>query len=178
MKSTLFRTLIIMLGMVMSLSLVSCGDDDDNNEPENPKTVAYYDANYGIDLKDAWFEFFDVTVSYVNEAGEVKTETIGSNKVLSARIAANKAPDAISFKIHVTRKASVSEVDPTKPIDFKGQATFNVQAYLTDGTKGTSYGYLFPENTNGTIIGGADLEKFLEKYNNKDIFDRSFDLKK
>jgi len=50
MKSYLFRTLTIILGMVMSFSLVSCGDDNDNNEPEAPKAVAYYDVKYATDL--------------------------------------------------------------------------------------------------------------------------------
>ena len=76
MKSTFFKTLAIIIGMMMSISLVSCGDDDDNNEPENTKAVAYYDVKYVTDLNDDWFKFFDVTISYVNGAGEEKTEAI------------------------------------------------------------------------------------------------------
>ena len=179
MKSTLFKTLAIMIGMVMSFSLVSCGDDDDNNEPEDPKAVAYYDVKYATDLEDDWFKFFDVTITYVNGAGKEVTEAIDINKDMpSVKIEAAMAPNTINFKIHVTRKASIPAVDPDQPIDFKGQATFIVQEYLKDGSKGDYYGKLFPENTHGTIIGGKDLDKFIDKYNNTDIFVRSAEIKK
>lgn len=179
MKSTLFKTLAIIMGMMMSFSLVSCGDDDDKNEPEDPKAVAYYDVSYATDLHEAWFKFFDVKITYVNGAGKEVTEAIDINQHMpSIKIEADMAPNTINFKIHVVRKANIPTVDPDKPIDFKGQATFVVQAYLNDGSKGAYYGKFLPENTHGTTIGGKDLEKFLEKYNNTDIFVRSAEIKK
>lgn len=178
MKSTLFKTLAIILGMVMSFSLVSCGDDDDKNEPEDPKAVAYYDVNYATDLDDDWFKFFDVTITYVNGAGVEKTETIVENTDLSDKIQANVAPKTIIFKIHVTPKASIPTVDPNQPYHFNGKATFFVQTYLKDNSKGEPYGAIFPEGTHGTTIGGKDMAKFLEKYKDADIFVRSAEIKK
>lgn len=177
MKSTLFKTLAIILGMVMSFSLVSCGDDD-KDEPEDPKAVAYYDVNYATDLGEDWFKFFDVTITYVNGAGAEKTETIERNTDISDKIQANVTPNTINFKIHVVRKASIPTVDPDQPYDFKGKATFYVQTYLKDDSKGEPYGNFFPENTHGTIIGGKDMEKFLTRYSGTDIFERSAVIKK
>ena len=179
MKSNLFRTLTIILGMVMSFSLVSCGDDDDNNEPEDPKAVAYYDAKYATDLEDDWFKFFDVTITYVNGAGKEVTEAIDINKDMpSVKIEASMVPNTINFKIHVTRKAALPTVDPNQPYHFNGTATFFVQTYLKDNTKGEPYGAIFPEGTQGTTIGGKDMERFLDKYKDADIFVRSAEIKK
>lgn len=179
MKSYLFRTLAIILGMVMSFSLVSCGDDNDNNEPEDPKAVAYYDVKYATDLEDDWFKFFDITITYVNGAGKEVTEAIDINKDMpSVKIEAAMAPNTINFKIHVVRKATIPTVDPDEVYNFKGQASFFVQTYLKDNTKGEPYGNLFPETTHGTLVKGKDMEKFLEKYKDADIFVRSAEIKK
>ena len=179
MKSTLFKTLAIMMGMVMSFSLVSCGDDDDNNEPEDPKAVAYYDVNYATDLDADWFKFFDVSITYVNGAGKEVTEAIDINKDMpSTKIEAAMAPNTINFKIHVTRKATIPTADPNQPYHFNGKATFFVQTYLKDNSKGEPYGAILPEGTHGTTIGGKDMEKFLEKYKDADIFVRSAEIKK
>lgn len=178
MKSTLFKALAIIMGMVMSFSLVSCGDDDDNNEPEDPKAVTYYDVKYVTDLDEDWFDFFDVTITYVNVAGKVTTEPIEMNKDLTAKIESDMAPNTINFKIHVARKASIPTVDPDQPYHFSGKAQLWFQAYLKDSTKGDCGGDLTPVNTRGTAISGKDMEKFLERYNNADIFDHSVELKK
>lgn len=178
MKSTIFKTLSIMMGMVMSFSLVSCGDDDDNNEPEDPKAVAYYDVKYVTNLGEDWFKFFDVTITYVNGAGVEKTETIVENTDLSDKIQANVAPNTINFKIHVVRKATIPEVDPNIPYHFAGQAQLFVQAYLKDNTKGEFGGDLGLVSTRGNTIGGKDMEKFLKQYSGTDIFNHSVQLKK
>lgn len=178
MKSTIFKTLSIMMGMVMSFSLVSCGDDDDNNEPEDPKAVAYYDVKYVTDLAEDWFKFFDVTITYVNGAGKEVTEAIDINKDMpSTKIEAAMAPNTINFKIHVVRKATIPEVDPNIPYHFAGRAQLFVQAYLKDGTKGEFGGDLGPANTHGNTIGGKDMEKFLNQYSGTDIFNHSVQLK-
>lgn len=178
MKSILFKTLAIIMGMMMSFSLASCGDDD-NNEPEDPKAVAYYDVKFTTDLEADWFKFFDVTITYVNGAGKDVTEAIDINQDMpSTKIQADMAPYTINFKIHVVRKATIPAVDPDEVYNFKGKASFFVQAYLKDNTKGESYGNLFPETTHGTLVKGKDMEKFLEKYKDTDIFERSVELKK
>lgn len=178
MKSTLFKTLAIMMGMVMSFSLVSCGDDDDDKEPEDPKAVAYYDVKYVTDLGEDWFKFFDVTITYVNGAGEEKTDAIEKDTDISDKIQANVAPNTINFKIHVVRKATIPEVDPNIPYHFAGKAQLFVQAYLKDSTKGEFGGDLGLVNTRGNTIGGKDMEKFLTQYSGTDIFNHSVQLKK
>lgn len=179
MKSTLFKALTIMIGMVMSISLVSCGDDDDNNEPEDPKAVAYYDVKYATALDEDWFKFFDVTITYVNGAGKEVTEAIDINKDMpSTKIEAAMAPNSINFKIHVTRKSTTPTVDSDELYHFKGKASFFVLAYLKDDTKGVTYGSFVPETTLGTSVKGKDMEKYLERYKDADIFERSFEIKK
>lgn len=179
MKSTLFKTLAIMMGMVMSFSLVSCGDDDDKNEPEDPKAVAYYDVKYATDLEADWFKFFDVTITYVNGAGKEVTEAIDINQDMpSIKIEAAMVPNTINFKIHVARKATTPTVDPDELYHFNGKASFFVQAYLKDNTKGEPYGNFLPETTHGTTVKGKDMEKFLEKYKDAYIFERSAEIKK
>lgn len=178
MKSTLFKALAIMMGMVMSFSLVSCGDDDDK-EPEDPKAVAYYDVKYATDLDEDWFKFFDVTITYVNVAGKEVTEAIDINQDMpSTKIEAAMAPNTINFKIHVARKATTPTVDPDELYHFNGKATFFVQTYLKDNTTGDPYGQLYPETTRGTTVKGKDMEKYLEKYKDAYIFERSAEIKK
>lgn len=157
---------------------VSCGGDDDNNEPEEPKAVAYYDVKYVTELGEDWFDFFDVAITYVNIAGKETTEPIEMNTVFSTKIEAAMAPNTINFRIHVTRKASHPSVDPDQRYHFAGNAQVWVQAYLKDNTRGNCSGDLIPASTRGTTISGKDMEKFLDRYNNADIFDHSVELKK
>lgn len=177
MKSTLFKVLTIIMGMVMSFSLASCGGDDDN-EPDDPKAVSYYDVKYVTDLDEDWFDFFDVTITYVSISGNETTEPIEMNTDLSTKIEADMAPKTINFKIHVTRKESIPTVNPDQTYHFTGKAQVWVQAYLKDNTKGDCGGDLTPASTRGTTISGKDMEKFLDRYNNADIFDHSAELKK
>lgn len=57
----LFRILAIITGMMMlSFTLVSCGDDD-GRQPDVSIAVGYYDVTYATDPDEAWFRFFDVS---------------------------------------------------------------------------------------------------------------------
>lgn len=178
MKSTLFKAMTIIMGMVMSLSLASCGDDNDDNEPDDPKAVAYYEVTYATDLNEAWFKFFDVSIIYVNGAGVETTQPIKENTDLTDKIEAANAPKTVGFKIHVTRKATVPEVGSVDPIDFNGKAKYLVQAYCKDGSTAGFWGAPGFQNTNGTKVRVKDLEKFLQKYADADIFERSEEIKK
>lgn len=179
MKRILLKPLAIMMSMVMSFSLVSCGDDDDSGGTSgDDKTVAYYEATYSADLSDTWFDFFDVTITYTNMAGEETSELIEMNTSHVIQIPANVAPDAVNFKIHVTRKANGPAIDENQSYKFESEARLWVQSYLKDNTKsGFSSGDVLPQTQTSTIK-GTNLEKFLQKYSNADFYSRSVELKK
>ena len=178
MRSNLFKSLAIIMGMMMSFSFVSCGDDDDNDEPEpgDQKEVAYYDVKYMTDLHDDWFDFFDVSITYVGTAGTEVTEPLERNTSFTENIEANVAPNSISFKIHVTPKASHPAIDVDKVYDFNGEAQLFVQAYLKDKTKGNFSGNLIPSSTIGVKVKGDKVEQFLERHTNVYIFDSTVKL--
>lgn len=181
MRSNLFKSLAIIMGMMMSLSLVSCGDDDDNDEPGdsgNQKEVSYYDVAYMTNLHDDWFDFFDVSITYVGTAGTEVTEPIESNKSFSAKIDAKVAPSSVCFKIHVTPKATYPTVDPDKAYHFTGEAQILVSTYLKDNTKAGVSGSFIPSSTQGVTIGGNKMDQFMERYTDVDIFEYSVTLKK
>lgn len=179
MISIFLKPLALMMSMVMSLCLVSCGDDDDNNGTSGDnKTIAYYEATYSADLSDTWFDFFDVTITYTNMSGEETSEPIRMNTSRSIQIPANVASDAVSFKIHVTRKANGPAIDETQSYKFESAAKLWVQSYLKDNTKGSfSSGDVLPQSQTSAIK-GVNLEKFLQRYSDADLYSRSVELQK
>ncbi len=76
MKRFQFWNLIVaLLAMTMTVSLASCGDDDENEvvTGSNSSTTAVDSVKTycKIQLADAYYQFFDITVTYTNASGEL-----------------------------------------------------------------------------------------------------------
>lgn len=179
MKSTLFKAMAIIMGMMMSLSLASCGDDNDEPEPEDPKAVEFYQIEYLADVSEDYLNFFDVSMIYVNEVGKVQTQVLGKDmSVVSFKIPANLTPDKIDYKIHVTRKATLPAIDPDKNYIFKVTGQIKVNEVLKDGTAGSFVGGNSLPIATQVPIHGSSLETYIEKHKDSDIFNCTVTIKK
>lgn len=79
MKNSLLKMLSIFSAMALSITLTSCGDDDDEPKmPEQPATpaVASYKVTNSVECAADVYKYFDVTVTYTESDGSLKTVTV------------------------------------------------------------------------------------------------------
>ncbi len=133
-----FKTLAIMLGMLMSVSLVACGDDDDEpDEPDAPKTSLQVICK--VDLAQAWYDYFDVEATYTGLDGVTHTETITANKVLYNETVESSKVKASAVSLTVVAK--VRNPLPEVPADqiFALDNTCEMDVYkYTEGESSAS----------------------------------------
>lgn len=63
MKQKFFKTMAVLMGMAMSVSLASCGDDDDDNGPVVPETgkIEKVTITYEADLSEDYLNFLQLS---------------------------------------------------------------------------------------------------------------------
>jgi hypothetical protein len=175
--SKLFKTLAIMLSMVMSLSMVSCGDDEPDDDgdvtPDIPSVVDdnYIQGYYVVDLGDAYYQFYDVTLTYVDVDGKEVTKQLTSNvDFLGAKLLYTDANKDITYKLEVSVKSELPEYDASDSVvyDFKmytAQATF-FKFIDTFNPKSEAGAYMItsPFGSGGLKIKGSQVAEYLERY--------------
>ncbi len=175
--SKCFKTLAIMLGMAMSISLVSCGDDepDDPNKNDNNSnngngsttTEASYTVHtsYDINLSQAFYDYFDIKVSFTATTGELQTLDLTQNAVWStATVAYTNAPKNYYLVVTATPKANYPAIDASTTYYFDASCLMNIYKY-TDAEKDnpTPYRKISYQMSNPLTISGDQMEKFMSK---------------
>jgi hypothetical protein len=133
------KMLAIMLGMMMSMSLVSCGDDDGPDDPTLTKT--YVGARYVVSLSENWYKYFDIEVTYTDILGNTETKTVDSNMEYFEIVETEKAATAFSFKVVAKLKANLSDLDDDTIYQFTNASSMAVYNYKgsTSITPTTAY---------------------------------------
>lgn len=144
MKSMLFKTLTIIMGMVMSFSLVSCGDDD-KDEPEPTKTIVSATANYLALVGTGYQAIYDVTVTYTDANGVENTAQIGKGFEKEVTIPADKLPSDIVLKVEGKVKSTLPEIPDDKIYTHDEFGSLIVTIKYSDGTTETMNGNLKKE---------------------------------
>lgn len=176
MKSTLFKTLAIIMGMMMSVSLVSCGDDEDNNEPADPKEIVSYEVTYLADVTKDYLDYFDLTLTYLDASGATKTEVLTGKKSFTVDVPANVMPSKVTFTVHAKRKTTLPAIDNDKIYEFGSNCQLLVNKQFRDKTTGLVGGSVLPVPGKHPIKGDK-LEQWLEKYADFDIYTETVDVK-
>lgn len=136
MKSTLFKTLAIIMGMMMSLSLVSCGDDNDD-EPKNPKTVVSATANYLALVGTGYQAIYDVTVTYTDANGVEKSVQMEKSFEQEVTIPGDKLPSDIVLKVEGKIKSTLPEMPDDQIYTLDQFGSLIVTIKYSDGTTET-----------------------------------------
>ncbi len=145
-----FKAMAMMIAMMMSVSLVSCGDDDD--EPEVKQDVKY-EVAYKVSLSDDWFKFFDIEATYVDVNGKSHTVTVTSTYEYDEYIASDKVADAYSLVVNA--KAKTPNVDVPEGTYSLGDYCYMYVYKYVDGVQSIVY----RENPSKTTPYNADAIK-------------------
>lgn len=184
--SKFFKTLAIMLGMVMSFSLVSCGDDEpeDKDGTVTPDTPAAVDTDfiqgcYHVTLSDDYYKFYDVELTYVDVDGNQVSTPLTSNVDLwGTKVAYASANKNVSMKVVATVKSELPAYDSTTATNYN----FNVYCYaqffkFADQLHTGDLVYKIIDPVKYDLpINGSKLAEYLETYSTKTIIDKTLAL--
>lgn len=108
--------LLTLMACVMALSVTSCGDENDENEPGLPATkYSEIAVNYSLELASGYFELWDVEVTYTDKDGEIVTENITGNWEKTYRYSDEKeVPGEYTFNAVAKPKNPVATPEPDK----------------------------------------------------------------
>lgn len=131
-----------MLLFALPVVFTSCGDDnDDPDQPDNTVKVETVSVNYNFDFAEAWYEYFDIEVTYTS-AGGVKTETLTMDKIDSFTLAYDEMPTDIVCKVIATAKtgADAPVVEEGKTYDLSADVSAVVTGKDAKGAEVKSFG--------------------------------------
>lgn len=144
MKSNFLSVSMLSLLMLLSgAALTSCGDEADepgNGSEQTPSTgdsdqsSAYQriGMTYEIELSDAWWDFFDIEVTYTAADGELKTETIEKGWSYSGSIAYAEVPDKMVFRSKAIPKAQHPAIDENTTYALDRRSAFHIYGLDAD----------------------------------------------
>lgn len=153
----------VMTALAMSLSLSSCGDDDD--EPQAPSAPTLSVTNYVlasyIRPNTDMLTYFDLKVTYVDISGEVRTTTFNAAEFKQNQsYSPANLPDALVFKAVAVPKSSYPAVDPATTYTLRADYYINLSGYDNNGTQLSTAGMIAPRHYQ-LSMDGAHLETAL-----------------
>lgn len=146
MKRYFMPTWLVVSAIALAGVLTACGDDDDDNGggspsvPVNPSTgVVSYNVEYDLDLSDAYYNFYDITLTYTDADGLVKTRELTADFEYEFDVPANKVSDSYVLKVVGTVKSSLPEISAESLYTFAKEGDMEVKAKTADGKSSTEY---------------------------------------
>lgn len=173
------KSLAVMTAFAMTLSLSSCGDD--NDEPQAPSTpptpvVTDYVLTSKIKVSQDMLTYFDVNVTYIASNGEIKTTTLESTDFNhNDHFAPANLPAALVLKAVAISKSSYPTIDPDAIYHLDAEYLIKLFGYDSNGTKLSDMGDSKPKNL---PTNGVHLQDALTKGKEIKICDYSAPIKK
>lgn len=133
--------LLTLLAVIAIFSFTSCGNDDDEDDPDPvPTHSAKIGVAYKLTLADAWWDFFDIEVSYTTIEGKQETKTVSKGWVYAASLPYDQASAEYSFTAKATPKVQQPSIDPdaTYALDHSYSCT-SYALDKNDGVESTLY---------------------------------------
>lgn len=180
MKSLLLKSMALMTAFAMTLSLSSCGDD--NDEPQAPSTpstpaVTDYVLTSKIKVHQDMLTYFDVNVTYIASNGEVKTTTLESTDFdHNDRFAPANLPADLVLKAVATPKSTYPAIEPDKVYHFlQYEYLIALNGYDSNGTRLSQMG---KSDSKNLPTNGVHLQEALTNGREIKICDYSAPIKK
>ena len=119
-----------MLSIVAAaFAMTSCGEED--HDPLDVKSV---NAEYSLELSQTWYEFFDIDVTYCDQAGKKNTIRVNEKWNYSFSVKPKDAPQNYVFIVVATPKAEHPEITGS-------------QYVLSENIEGKFYGIRYDGST-------------------------------
>lgn len=135
MKQSLSKTFLAALTLASAASLISCGGNDKKDEPVVPApTYSEIVVTYSLSLSEAYYDFWDIQVTYTGMGGITHTEEV----TLDWEMSYHYSPDdeiaqEFVFDVKGLPKAEVPEVDPDEVYALSKTVKFVAYGKRTDG---------------------------------------------
>lgn len=138
-RANLWKMIVALLTMTMTVSLASCSDDDNEvvTKSDNSLAVDSVKTYCSIKLADTYYQFFDITVSYTTANGErISDVTLTKDTVITTACngTSNYATNA-TCTVNITPKANQPELETETVYDMS--KSFALYHYIY--TNGNSY---------------------------------------
>lgn len=145
------RMATIMLALSAPVVLTSCGDDDDEpTAPSNPaviqQTVTTVHTSYDFSLGEAWYQYFDIKVTYTSAGGD-KSETLTMDEMNNFSVPYESAPAKYICKVVATPKTTYPQIVDTDTYDLSVDIVAEVTGLNAAGAQVDNFGYLGSNHT-------------------------------
>lgn len=136
MKNMLFKAMAVLVGLAMSVSMVSCGDDDNDEPPVPENAVAQVEVRYDVSLGEDYYDLWDIEVTYTTPGGREATEEIEQDWSLTLRMnTADEIPSTYSISVVARPKNPLPALDADKVYTLSRDCYMKVTAKTDDGRK-------------------------------------------
>lgn len=167
----------VMTALAMSLTLSSCGDDNDEPQAPTAPTMIDYVMTSKIKVHQDMLTYFDINVTYIASNGEVKTTTLERTEFNNNHhFAPANLPAALVLKAVATPKSTYPAIEPDKVYHI------NQYEYIIwlDGydNNGTNLSHMGVSDSKNLPTNGVHLQDALTKGKEIKICDFSEPIKK
>lgn len=157
--------LLLLAVCVLSMSLVSCGNDEPKGGDPTPAKIKSVECSIKVKFLELG-EVADITITYFDETGASKSEVV-TTETWEKKFTTSTFPIKLTPTIFITAKTGT----PSKEkYDILCKSTISYTSIRTDGSEGKKQfhdGTAFPAMLGISV---ANLDTFFfKKYGNKDI---------
>lgn len=132
MQKLITRIASMLAVLAITLGTSSCEKIDDLTA--DPKDIKSINAVYTADLSQTWFDYFDIMVTYYDEAGQPQTLQIFERWSYSISLPPKKAPHNYAFTVTASPKENHPGLENVTPITFSRDIKAEFFAYRYDGS--------------------------------------------
>lgn len=165
MKKLIFSTVLLLIAILGSVSICSCSSSDDNSDgPSTPTNKrSKYQVIYNVQLSEAYYQFFDIEMTYTTSKGEEATETITKNKKYELTVDYNSKPSKLACKIMAKPKSTnVPDIVETQTYNMDKSCSAQGIIYFQDGSIDKSYS-LYEPSSSTLPVSGTKMSAFIQK---------------
>jgi len=133
MKKFMMAAVALVCTVMIAMSMVSCGNDDNKggSGKKEPKKLSGAEISYKANVSGTIFEVCDVFVTYYDANGQEQTEK--ATDTWSKTFIVKQFPAKLGISISLKRKEGVPATDESYTIDTN--PTINFTGIAVDGSK-------------------------------------------
>lgn len=137
--STVLTVSAISLVGIMS----ACDDDNGGGSPSLPDVpsseVVSYNVEYDVDLSDAYYEMYDITLTYTDADGLVKSRALTADFDYEFDVPVARVADRYVFNVVGKVKSTLPEISTTSLYKFEKKGEMEVKCKTSEGRSFTKY---------------------------------------
>lgn len=114
MKNRFFITMCAVIAL-FATSVIACGNNDNNDTPNNNNNskVTQIKVEYDMEFPDLFYQYCDVTYTYIDASGKAVTTTTSGNQSIEFTVPVEQAVNEYYIKANLTLKENMPTPDAT-----------------------------------------------------------------